>query len=863
MSEVSDIDGGIRYAEPAEDRSAREGSIGLLVLLAVGLAIAAVALAMVSREAAEPFVLAILAGLSVVGVFSLFAGAVGILHFGERAGGGEIAQAFADNLPEGVMITTADGKILYANDAYRHLTGADGEGSVTTIERAFAGHPEIAEQIFRLVRAARQQRPWSEEIRLPGEAVPLQERGEADPLGARWFRISVRQIPAGRGSRAALNVWQLAETTGERRAEEATFDKLQQIIDYLDRAPAGFLSVDREGRIEYVNATLAEWLDLDLSEAASGQLKLDDLFAGEAAALVTGGAEAGRAQDMRSFDIDLARRDATRLPVRVFLKASGTRNGEKDRLSHMLILDRSRGAVEEGDARAAAVRFSRFFHSAPIAIATVDADGQICSTNAAFLRMFSGLGDRVAEGETPLASLISSDVREAIETAIARASAGQTRIDPVDIVFGDNNERSGRFYLSPVERGEEGRETAIVYAIDTTEQRALEMQIAQSQKVQAVGQLAGGIAHDFNNVLTAIIGFSELLLASHRPTDPAFQDIMNIKNNANRAAGMVRQLLAFSRQQTLRPQILSLTDVLSELKILLDHLLGETIELTVEHGRDLWPVKVDLHQFEQVIINLAVNARDAMPEGGKLTIRTANMSERESERLSFPGLQPGDYVVCSVSDTGHGIPADVIDKIFDPFFTTKEVGKGTGLGLSTVIGIIKQSGGYIYPESELGKGTTFHIFLPRQIVESEVAAEGAGAASEAADAAGKRDLTGSATVLLVEDEEAVRSFAVRALESRGYTVLEATTGVEALEVMDKHGGEVDLVVSDVVMPEMDGPTLLQHLRKRKSDVKIIFVSGYAEDAFKKNLEGEEEFGFLPKPFSLKQLAETVKQTLEE
>lgn len=846
---MSDIDAPLRYAEPAEDRSAREGSIGLLVLLALGLAVSAIALAMLTRDAAEPFVLAILAGLSVIGVFSLFAGAVGILHFGEKAGNGDLARSFVDNLPDGALIASGEGTILYANEAWRRLIGVDDADNVLSIERAFSGNAHAAEQIFRLTKAARQGRAWTEEF----------ATAAADSEAARWYRVSVRQMPASaRASRrAGLTVWQVAEVTGQRRAEEETFDKLQQIINYLDRAPAGFISADRHGKVEYLNATLAQWLDLDLAEVASGGLDLADILSGDAATLLTRTGEGASSGGNRRLDIDLLRRDGTTLPVRILHKSMGSAEA-RDGLSHMLVLNHSLGTQDRSDARAAELRFSRFFHNAPIAIATVDTEGRIGSSNAAFVNMFSGLGDRIVVGETAIGDLVSQDARAALKEALEQARAGRGGIAPVDLTFGDNDDRTGHFYVSPVEQVEGEQEAALVYAIDTTSQRALEMQIAQSQKMQAVGQLAGGIAHDFNNVLTAIIGFSELLLANHRPTDPAFQDIMNIKNNANRAAGLVRQLLAFSRQQTLRPQILSLSDVLGDLKILLDRLLGEKVKLRVDHGRDLWLVKADLHQFEQVVINLAVNARDAMPEGGALTIHTANVSEREAAQLTWPGLVAADYVLCEVTDTGTGMPPHVMEKIFDPFFSTKEVGKGTGLGLSTVFGIVKQSGGYIYPESEEGRGTTFRIYLPRQLPEEK--AEPVPEVEKAP--AKKKDLTGTGTVLLVEDEEAVRSFAVRALASRGYNVLEAGSGTEALEVMEEHGGEVDIVVSDVVMPEMDGPTLLRKLRERSDNVKIIFISGYAEDAFKKNLEGQTDFTFLPKPFSLKQLAETVKETLE-
>jgi two-component system cell cycle sensor histidine kinase/response regulator CckA len=391
-----------------------------------------------------------------------------------------------------------------------------------------------------------------------------------------------------------------------------------------------------------------------------------------------------------------------------------------------------------------------------------------------------------------------------------------------------------------------------VFALDTTEQRTLQENFAQSQKMQAIGQLAGGIAHDFNNVLTAIIGYSDLLLANHRPTDPSFQDIMQIKQNANRAAGLVRQLLAFSRRQTLRPQTLQLSDVLSELEMLLRRLVGETIELDIKHGRDLWLVKADLNQFEQVVVNLVVNARDAMPEGGRISLRTRNVTSAECAAYQEKSLVSGEYVLIEVADTGHGIPADVRDKIFEPFFTTKEVGKGTGLGLSMVYGIVKQTGGYVFCESEPGHGAVFRIFLPRHL---QTAVEEVPKKEVAKPAA---DLTGRGAILLVEDEEAVRAFASRALASRGYTVLEADSGAEALKVVENAGGAIDLIVSDVIMPELDGPSMLTELRKRGLTAKIIFVSGYADDAFAKNLPEGEEFLFLPKPFTLKQLIEAVK-----
>jgi two-component system, cell cycle sensor histidine kinase and response regulator CckA len=366
------------------------------------------------------------------------------------------------------------------------------------------------------------------------------------------------------------------------------------------------------------------------------------------------------------------------------------------------------------------------------------------------------------------------------------------------------------------------------------------------------------VAHDFNNVLTAIIGYSDLLLASHRPTDPSFQDIMQIKQNANRAASLVRQLLAFSRRQTLRPQVIQLNDAVSDVQMLLKRLLGEKVELDVRYGRDLWAIKADVNQFEQVVVNLAVNARDAMPGGGKLTMRTSNVTDTQSAAYNYKGLKPDDYVLLEVEDTGTGMSAEVLEKIFEPFFTTKDIGKGTGLGLSMVFGIIKQSDGFIFCDSAVGRGTTFRIFLPRHIPTAE---ELSSARNEEVKVTLTQDLTGNGTILLVEDEEAVRAFGARALRSRGYTVLEAGTGVEALELVEEHGDEIVMVVSDVVMPEMDGPTLFTELKKRGRNYQFVFASGYAEEAFKKNLPDadQEAFAFLPKPYSLKQLIEAVKQ----
>src|SRR5690606_18563113 len=411
----------------------------------------------------------------------------------------------------------------------------------------------------------------------------------------------------------------------------------------------------------------------------------------------------------------------------------------------------------------------------------------------------------------PLSELIGEGSREKFARAVADAAAHRSEVEPVDALLSAEGDHAVRLYLSSSEMSNGSPEQVNVYALDMTDQRKLEAQFAQSQKMQAVGQLAGGVAHDFNNLLTAIIGFSDLLLLKHKPGDPSFSELMQIKQNANRAAGLTRQLLAFSRRQTLRPQVLELPLIVDDLTVLLKRMIGEKNTLGVEHGRNIWPVRADVVQLEQVIINLVVNARDAMPNGGAITIRTSNVESSEAERMSFEGMVPADYVLIEVQDTGTGMSQEVIDKIFEPFFTTKELGKGTGLGLSTVYGIVKQTEGYIYPVSVLGVGTSFKIFLPRHV---QAASEGPAKSGAAAPV---RDLTGHERILLVEDEESVRAFSAQALRATGYEVFEADGGEEALEVLEDLDYKIDLMISDVVMPEMDGPTLLEHLGQTLPD----------------------------------------------
>ena len=449
---------------------------------------------------------------------------------------------------------------------------------------------------------------------------------------AAWYRIRVR--PLDGVSRRGATLWTVSDITRERERHESFFQDLQHAIDYLDHAPAGFFSADPDGSIVHMNATLANWLDYDIAQFAAGQLKLADIVAGDGAALLS--VVSGRPGEVTTerFDVDLKRRGGQFLPVRLLHRVAFSSAGLPGP-SRTLALNRAPGEDAGEDLRAAEVRFARFFNSTPMAIASVAADGGVLRANGAFARLApAALKPPAGEARPSLYAGVAERDHAALREALAAASAGKGDVAPVDLALAGEPPRSARFFVSAAAdpQGDEGA-NATVFALDTTEQRALQESFVQSQKMQAIGQLAGGIAHDFNNVLTAIIGYSDLLLANHRATDPSFQDIMQIKQNANRAAGLVRQLLAFSRRQTLRPQTLQLGEVLSDLQMLLRRLVGETIELDVVLGRDLWLVKADLNQFEQVIVNLVVNARDAMKDGGKITLRTRNVPAAECAEL--------------------------------------------------------------------------------------------------------------------------------------------------------------------------------------------------------------------------------------
>ena len=599
--------GAARRAIDRSANTARTGSVVLVLLVAGMLVAAAAGIVVLGPGAAEPYILGFLAVLATVGVFSLFALASGILRLPAAEASSPLIKAVVDDAVDGLVVTDGDGRVLYANAAYLDLIDAADVNDMRPVERVFIDDADASEAIYRLLKAASEGKRLQEEVRIAG----------AKGRPARWLRLRVRPLGDAKRMRR-FTVWSLSDVTRERDRQENVFQELQHAIDYLDHAPAGFFSVDAKGEVVYLNATLANWLDQDLAQVGSGGLKLGDLVAGYGAALLTTLRGAPGEVKTEVLDLDLKTRSGRTLPVRLFHKLAFGADGAPG-ASRTLVLNRARDDGTDPQ-RAAEIRFMRFFHHTPMAIATVDRGGGIVRTNPLFVRLFHDvLSGQTGEGRgRSISAVVAERDRAALEAAIAEAASGKSDIAPVDATLAGPGERFGRFYVTAVEEQERDQEAAIVYTLETTAQRELENKVTQQQKMELVGQLAGGIAHDFNNVLSAIIMATDFLLNAHKPTDPSFQDIMQIKQNANRAASLVRHLLAFSRKQTLRPQVLDVGEILSDLTMLLRRLIGENVTLDVVHGRDLWPVKVDISQFEQVIVNLAVNARDAMPDGGRL-----------------------------------------------------------------------------------------------------------------------------------------------------------------------------------------------------------------------------------------------------
>ncbi|MEM1103220.1 MAG: response regulator, partial [Pseudomonadota bacterium] len=728
------------------------------------------------------------------------------------------------------------------------------------VDRLFAQDGPEAQSLFRLCRAANS---GGEETAALSQVFSNQGR-----VKRRRFEVRVR--PAN--DDAGHVVWRLTEIP-EKVERSAGLDAV------LTGAPAALCRLDQRGNVAWMNDAARDLIGA--AAESDGPWLAGDLFA-PADDETEGDVENGPV----IFDLaGAAARDGGRIRIRaegggaliqphVF---AGPQPGKG--YGPMLWLERAPAADEEtgapnanasGEAGASDVSLSPELAAAPFGTAIVEGlpaqSARILAANPVFQDMFS------AAPGARLGALFDAGVSRSISACMqSRPRKDGAALSPIDAAPPGDEHSAARLYVRPLGGRGRGRR-AIIYAVDASERRQIEAEYAQAQKMSAVGQLAGGVAHDFNNILTVIFGNCDTLIARHRVGDPSYPFLVEIQQSGRRAAELVRKLLAFSRKQTLQPQLLSIADVLQDFSPFLRRTLGEKVRLTVVNGRGVPPVKADKVQLETAIMNLAVNARDAMPGGGAVRIRTESVSD--PERLQSMGAEPGDYALIEVSDTGGGVPADIAEKIFEPFFTTKDIGKGTGLGLSTVYGIVRQTGGHIFLHSPPGEGASFRILLPAS--DEEAQRQPVGGAPEAPSSAAQtaepasapqnapapsRDLTGRGRLLVVEDEDPVRKVVVRLLESRGYDVSQASDGEEALEMIRARPNSFDLVVSDVMMPGMDGPTLVAEARPQLEGAKIIFMSGYAEGALREQLAVTEGMAFLAKPFTLKALSELVKDVL--
>lgn len=745
-----------------------------------------------------------------------------------------LAERVLDSDPEARLVARRDGVVTYANRAYFALAKDAGvmgpAGLPPRIDRLFAQQGAEATKLFRLCKAAKSGEP--------GQEIIYQTMGLAGGGERRRFEVSVRPI---RGADDHV-VWLLRELP----IEEAEHDALAAA--YAD-LPQPVFALEKSGQIAWSNAAMREKLG-----AARGELRsIDDIVLGETRELVS----ALWRIDRVGVEAQIRRRDADPAAARF---SAFRRGGVGEGFACVeMIVDESADQVED-------VALSGDISESPFGVAIVDGeinrDGRVVEANKAFIEAFGA-----QRKNTPLAKCVSAVTLEEIADEIRRKTRVGGSPKPVEVTLGEGvNARTFALYARPVKRkrGSYGIRRTLLYSVDVTDRKQMEEEYAQDQKLRGIGELASKVAHDFNNYLQVVIGHCERLMLKHPAGDPAYQDLVQIRENGQRAANTTKQLLAFSRKQTLQREVLSITEVLRDFSPFLTRSIGERVRLELINGRALPTIKVDRHQLETAVMNLAVNARDALaPKGGVLTVRTQCIPADEVKNLTVQGLLDQDYVLIEVSDNGPGVPPELVDKIFDPFFTTKATGKGTGLGLSTVYGIIRQLDGVIALKSESGKGASFEIYLPAY--EAEEAAEDVASPPPAANAPKPRrkpqDLTGAGRVLVVEDEDPVRAFVVATLTDCGYEVSQAEDGEDALEMLEEDP-DYDLVVSDVMMPGLDGPTMIAQARAELNiKSKVIFMSAYAEAAVRDQLDIVKDAGYIQKPATLQDIAETVKHTL--
>ncbi len=765
--------------------------------------------------------------------------------FPERGAAARFTDAAAPRFPwiealdEAVLVTEPGGAPVAANPAFNELaamaliTGPSESGPVT-VDRLFGANPGLAAPVYRLSKAAKagtRRRELLPPVALGPEQVPAQ------------FEVTVAPLPRGRV------LWRIRRIAGQLEATGAADMKSL----YVEDAPMGFFAARPDGTITYANGYLRELLGLP--ETAKN-IRLDDIMRPEFVKLLGRDRKSGAPG---RADIQLRARDGVEIPVQAITTWSGRgadANGRTILLPSPQILngEGDRFALQ-GASRPMRADGDPMFDDAPFGAVRLDGDrvdgAIILDANRALMELsggratpgsrFSDLFDFDEDGAKGAAEALVQAVDKPVALKLAGA-VSEDKVKHVNVFVTLN--ASGR--------------PSVAYVVDISEHRLLEQRLAHGEKMQAIGNIAGRIAHEINNMLQVTQGNCEFLENRHPLGDPSYDNLKAIHESTVRSADLVRGLLAYAREQTFKREVFNTTDFLTHFSLLLRGAVDERIAFEVVHGRDVPWIRADKSQIETAIINLVTNARDAMlshRDGGRLTIRTSRSTGREAQAKGFDYVEDGDYLLIEVEDTGGGIPKELREKIFHPFFTTKEKGSGTGLGLATVFGIIKQSGGYIEPVSVMGKGTNFHVYLPALAAEDIPQAEDPAVAQRAQ--ARPIDLSGRGRILVIEDEAGVRNIAVTVLRSRGYEVEEAEDGEEALEIINAKPGHFDLVISDVVMPGMNGPTLIKQAREKLGHARVIFISGYAEQELAKQLD-DRAVSFLPKPFSVRQLSELVK-----
>ena len=822
------------------DGTRRRAPLWIGVCLSFAVLFGALAFVWFGRDTLSIDGFIMLTGIAVVAILAVMTLIIMVRNRGltERSTGHRdtvFSGAFDNSLVPSLVIT--DGKPLHANQAYRTLAeslGAETVGDTPpVIDRLFtsAGN-EAAAAIFRLHHLSTGMEFAEETIDL---VTPQSE--------LKRYQLQVRRLGA------VSTLWQVVEAASEGNVGH----------DVLAEAPVGLFTVARDGRVLATNDVLLRWLGGTSNEAPATLAS----FIEDPGALLDSPAESGRT--VRT-DTRLITRKGVVTPTVMVANWHTLNSG--DIVASVALYGHS--TLARGEAERPASMDSEFgaesYAAAPVAVLKLEGvnlgDAKIVSANPAFAKM-SGRADAVGQS---FADLFTA---QQTEHQFLKRDVAQTSPDvPFDGTLKTDGETSGLPVSVYIVHDTQNPTESQAYLVNVSARKMLEDQLVQSQKMQAIGQLAAGVAHDFNNLLTAIRLNTDELLQRHPVGDPSYPELQNINTTGARAAALVKKLLTFSRKATRRMERLDVTETLSDMIVTLRQTLGERAQLKMIHARGLPHVMADKSQIDTILMNLCVNARDAMEDqgGGTITIQSQLLPRAAIEdtqlKDALNAIAGDDFVVVSVEDTGTGMPDEVKAKIFEPFFTTKEQGKGTGLGLATVYGIVQQSGGHLTVDSVMGKGTVFRIYLPAAgpVTEAETAA----AAVKAAPPPRKpSDLAGQGNILFVEDEASVRGIAAKALRKKGYRVIEAEDGEEALEILEETKTPFDLMISDVVMPGMDGPTLLKAGRKLLGEARIVFISGYAEEEFSDLLSEEPDVTFLPKPFTFAQLAEKVKSEIGE